>query len=100
MTFKICRTALLASGLFFTAAPAFAQEEAVLDIRSVDCRTMLKMDEGEQDFTLIFLHGFMSGKTENFVFNGPEFKEATDAIIDACIDKPTAKLLDIFGKHR
>ena len=100
MKLKISMIAACASAIACSTAPVLAQNAPVLEIATIDCRTLLKMDESEKDFTLVFLHGFMSGKAGNMVFDGPAFSAATDAIVEECIDNPSAKLLDFFGKHR
>ncbi len=76
------------------------QESVVLDIQTIDCRTMLKMDDEEREFTLIFFHGFKSGKTSNVIFNGPEFLAATNSIMDFCIDNPAQSLMKAFDEKR
>ena len=83
----------------FTAA-AQDQEAVVIDIQTIDCRTMLKMDNEEQEFTLLYFHGFKSGKDGQMIFNGPEFFAATEAIMDYCIDNPSAALLTAFEEKR
>jgi hypothetical protein len=100
MKFKVSMIAAYACAITCSTAPTFAQDTPVLDVGTVDCRTLLKMDESEKDFTLVFLHGFMSGKAGNTIFEGPAFGAATDAIVEECIDNPSAKLLDVFGKYR
>ena len=82
------------------AASAQDQEAIVLDIQTIDCRTMLKMDNEEQEFTLLYFHGFKSGKDGQMIFNGPEFFAATEAIMDYCIDNPSATLLTAFEEKR
>jgi hypothetical protein len=82
------------------AAAAQDQEAVVIDIQTIDCRTMLKMDNEEQEFTLLYFHGFKSGKDGNMTFNGPEFFAATEAIMDYCIDNPSQSLLKAFEEKR
>ncbi len=81
-------------------AAAQDQESAVLDIQTIDCRTMLKMDDEEQEFTMIFFHGYKSGQEGNAIFNGPEFLAATNAIMDYCIDNPAETLMKAFNEKR
>ena len=94
------------------AAPALSSEEKpkasqesskiniVVDLKTQDCRTLLRMSGKERDFTLVFYHGFMSGMKNDTVFNGPELAEATDQIIDHCIDNPNDGLLKVFEAKR
>ncbi len=82
-----------------TGAPA--QDEGItIEIDKMTCREMLKMGGDERDFTMIFLHGFVSGARGETVFDGPALTAASDAVLDACIDAPEAPLLDTFSKAR
>lgn len=81
--------------------PAYAQDQGVkVNIDQVSCREMLKMTSDERDFTMIFLHGFMSGKKGQIEFDGPALTEATDQVLDACIGSPDDSLLSVFEKVR
>ncbi|MEE4144406.1 MAG: HdeA/HdeB family chaperone [Halieaceae bacterium] len=90
----------MAVSLSAFGAAAQDDEGVVLDIQTIDCRTMLKMDNEEQEFTLIYFHGFKSGKDAEMVFNGPKFRAATNEIMDYCIDNPAEKLLKAFEEKR
>lgn len=80
---------------------ALAQdEEPVIDMNTVDCRTMIKMDADEQDFTLIYFHGYISGMKGDTMFDGPALRDATDKIMDYCIDNPSAMVMEAFEKNR
>jgi hypothetical protein len=75
-------------------------EGIVVDLKTQDCRTLLKMSGGDRDFTIVFYHGFMSGKKNDTVFNGPELSAITDQIYDHCIDNPNDSLLTVFEAKR
>jgi hypothetical protein len=80
---------------------ALAQDgDPVIEMSTVDCRTMLKMDADEQDFTLIYFHGYISGTKGETLFDGPVLREATNKIMDYCIDNPSATLMEAFEKNR
>ncbi len=93
------------------AVPGFSAEKTkvnlektsagmVVDLKTQDCRTMLKMSGGDRDFTIVFYHGFMSGKNNDTVFNAPELSAITDQIFDHCIDNPNDSLLTVFEAKR
>lgn len=69
-------------------------------IDEMTCREMLKMGGTERDFTMIFLHGFMSGKKSQLLFEPGPLAEASDKVLDQCINNPDAKLLAVFEKAR
>jgi len=93
---------------FLLVGPMAAAEEAkaedvpkmIIKIDEMTCREMLKMAGDEQDFTVIFLHGFISGKKSELVFDSMALSEATDRVLDSCIDNPDDKLLAVFEKAR
>jgi hypothetical protein len=94
-------SAIGALALFTTSQNALAQDDdPVIDMNTVDCRTMLKMDSEEQDFTLIYFHGYISGTKGEIMFNGPVLREATNKIMDYCIDNPSAMVMEAFEKNR
>jgi len=89
---------LLGLGVPLTAP---AQDEGItIEIDRMTCREMLRMGGEERDFTLIFLHGFVSGRQNALVFDGPALTAATDRILDACIGDPDASLLSVFEAAR
>ncbi len=94
-------TALGALALSFSGMNALAQdEEPVIDMTTVDCRTMIKMDADEQDFTLVYFHGYISGTKGETLFDGPVLREATNKVMDYCIDNPSAPVMEAFEKNR
>jgi hypothetical protein len=86
------------------AMPAFSEGKpkvaVVVDLRTQDCRALLRMSGSERDFTIIFYQGFISGMKNDTVFNGPKLSEATDQVIDYCIDHPNDALLKVFEAKR
>lgn len=97
-------TTALASALLALAmsVPAKAEPEikAKLQIDDITCREALKMGGEERAFTVIFFHGFTSGRMNQTLFDGPALSEATDKIADYCIDNPSAKLITAFETIR
>jgi HdeA/HdeB family len=87
-------------GLLAGSASYAQDDDFRMNIDEISCRDMLKMENGERDFTLIFMHGFMSGKQDAIKFDGPKLTEATEAILDACIDNPSEPLLSVFERVR
>ncbi|MXN66930.1 hypothetical protein GR183_18610 [Stappia sp. GBMRC 2046] len=87
--------------LLLGGAAAYAQDEAIkVEVDKITCREMLKMASDEREFTLIFMHGFISGKKGELLFDGPALTEDTDQILDACIGGPDETLLAVFEKVR
>ena len=74
------------------------QKSPVLD--DLDCRTLLRLGGEERAYTLLYMHGFVSGKTGQTMLPAQALAEATDRIVDHCIDRPGDKLLSVFEKVR
>lgn len=86
--------------LGITRAKAFAQSPSKTNIQEITCRTLLKMDGDEEEFTLIFFHGFMSGRNNQLIVDAPDLTKTTDRILDYCINNPNASLLKAFELYR
>ncbi len=69
-------------------------------IDEVTCREMLMMGGTSRDFTMAFMHGFMSGKKSELLFRVEPLTEATDKVLETCIDHPDETLLSAFEKAR
>jgi hypothetical protein len=90
------------------AAPAAAQGTPAPQARpagqpalnDLDCRTLLRLSGDERAYTLVYLHGFVSGRANQLLLPTAEMAEATDRIIDHCIDKPGDKVLPAFEQVR
>ena len=78
------------------ASPATGE----FSLKSLTCRDALKMGRGESRDTVLFFHGFMSGKKNEMIFKADALAEATDRIIDGCIDSPDTSLFEMFEKYR
>ena len=50
--------------------------------------------------TLLYLHGFVSGKNGELKVPTQALAEATDRVIEHCIDRPGDKLLQVFEQMR
>ena len=88
---------------FLPIQTALAGEKAADEVPGVQhkldeetCRDLLQMSGESRDFTMIFMHGFMSGKKNELLFDGPTLTAATDVVIDHCINNPDDKLMSAF----
>ena len=75
-----------------------SQQTPALD--ELDCRTLLRLAGEERAYTLLYMHGFVSGKNGQMVLPVQQLAEATDRIVDHCIDRPGDKLLSVFERVR
>jgi hypothetical protein len=95
---------LAAASLCLPMALAQAQSATTVHkptaLDGLDCRTLLRLGGEERAYTLLYLHGFVSGKNGQTVLPVQELAEATDRIIDHCIERPGDKLLPVFERVR
>ncbi len=99
--FLVC--AIAVSGLSTSAQAQSSpntDESDVVDIRTLTCRELLKSEGENRANLVIFMHGFINGKTDNPKIDAPVLAEATNAIVDACINNPESQLLGVFEQNR
>ncbi len=80
------------------AADAPAQKQMGID--ELDCRTLLRLGGEERSFTILYLHGYVSGKRGQTLLPAQQLAQETDKVIDQCIDRPGDKILPLFDKVR
>lgn len=79
---------------------AFSQEEPKIELKSVNCRELLLMNGEDAGFTMIFFHGYMSGKNNDVSFDPNAFAAVTDKVRNYCIDNPEELVMSVFEKYR
>ena len=84
------------------SSPAASQSNpmSTVDLMTLDCRTFLQMEGENRDNTVLFLHGYVSGQAKQTKIELAPISEATDRIINQCIDKPSDNLLSVFTRNR
>lgn len=80
--------------------PAATPQKSSPAIDEIDCRTLLRLAGEERGFTLIYFHGYVSGMRGQTSLPAQVLAEATDRVVDHCIDKPGDKLLSVFERMR
>lgn len=91
---------ILLGGLGLSSTAVHAEEGLIVDINEISCREMLKMDGDEQELTMVFVHGYVSGKSAMTQVDGPALRAASEEIADACIDGPEKSLLSVVEMVR
>lgn len=82
------------------AQPAPAAEPRQQAIGELECRTLLRLSGEERDFTILYFHGFVSGRLDQQLLPVKDLAEDTDRLIDRCIDKPSDKVLAVLEQLR
>ncbi len=88
--------AAVAASMFLPSTVISAQENTTRDIATVDCKTVLRLDDRERESAIVFLHGFLAGKKGDTVIDLAKLGAATDKFIDNCLDNPKSKALDVM----
>lgn len=73
---------------------------STVELKTVDCRRLLKLNDSEKEAAIIFFHGYISGKNSDLTADVPALSEVTDKVIDHCIDNPNDALLTVFEQYR
>jgi hypothetical protein len=103
-------TALLLLGEF-TAIAVYAQpkpsltkseteQNPVVDLAQVTCQSVLKMSDQDRAYTLIFFHGYMSGKNGEKLVDTAQLTAITGKIADSCTARPETPLMEVFTRLR
>jgi hypothetical protein len=90
----------LGAAIFATGALAQEADNIVLQMEEFTCRDMLVRSGFERDFTIAYMHGYMSGKLNETTFDANKLTLATDAVLDFCISNPDASIMAAFEKAR
>ena len=90
----------LGAAIFATGALAQNADNIVLQMEEFTCRDMLVRSGFERDFTIAYMHGYMSGKLNETTFDANKLTLATDAVLDFCISNPDASIIAAFEKAR
>jgi len=100
---KLTRAILLSaivSLLCITALPGGAgAADNTKSVAELDCKSVMRLDGEDRTATIAFLHGYIAGQKGHKVIDITKLSEATDKLIDDCLDHPTAKALDVLMKY-
>ena len=96
----ILTTGGVKSFAYAQTATAQADNGSIINLASLTCREMLQMPGAEEENTLIFMHGFMSGKNNELLLDVPALSDVTEQVRNYCIDNPDETLLSAFERHR
>jgi hypothetical protein len=90
----------LTAAILFSPAASQTSPLSTVDLTALDCRTFLQMEGDNRNNTVLFLHGYVSGQAKQTKIELAPISEATDRIVNQCIDKPSDNLLSVFTRNR
>ena len=68
-------------------------------VTDLDCKSVMRLDGEDRTATIAFLHGYIAGQKGQKVIDITKLSEATDKLIDDCLDHPTDKALTVLMKY-
>ncbi len=86
----------LAAGLLL-AIGATAQAE-VIDLSTIKCSDIAKMNESEGSYVMVWLHGYYGGKAGDTTMDTDSFEASGKAIGEACAENPELGLMTAINQ--
>jgi hypothetical protein len=77
-----------------------SEDNSVVDLETISCRDLLKLNDEDKRSTIIFFHGYMSGKQSDLTADVDVLGEISNQVIDYCIDNPDDTLMSVFNRYR
>ena len=103
---KALSIAVLTSALAFSMSSlAIAQEEdvtaeSIVDITALTCRDLLLADNDDEESIVVFVQGYISGKSGDTEIDTDALRVASDRSYEDCVDNPDASVLSVFEQNR
>lgn len=88
------------AGIVIVASTATAQDAPKFGVSDISCRELLTMGGDEQDATMIFMNGYISGKSGDEMIDPSALMAASDTVLSNCIDAPDMPLISVFESVR
>ena len=76
------------------------ESEDVTSLDATTCREILQYSGENRANTLIFMHGYINGKKGEIMIDAPALANATEQVINTCIDNPDRSLLSVMEEAR
>ena len=84
-------TSAILTLLFIATAPGRASAaDDTKNVTELECKAVMRLDGEDRTATIAFLHGYIAGQKGQKVIDITKLSEATDKLIDDCLDHPTA----------
>jgi len=92
------RFKILIGTLALAGASTSHAGDSMRDMNDYTCRDILVASGEERDLAVMFLQGYFVGKSGKTTFDRDKLAEATDKMIDLCLDATNANLIETMGK--
>ncbi len=85
----------LSMGFLVACAPSlFAQDRTVAQY---SCKDVMRESGPDRDVAIAFLHGFLLGNSGADKFNVDDLRRQSDQFVEACLEKPGSKAIDVMS---
>src|SRR5690349_16343003 len=84
----------------FVGAPAIviAQDSSARNVDQYTCKDIMRGSDDSRTTAIAFLHGYLLGKSGGSAFDLDIMAKQTDAFIEACLDNPNDKAVNVMTK--
>ena len=71
-----------------------------VDITALTCQDLLMMDGEDEVSTILFVQGYISGKTAETIIDADEVRASKERRLEQCIGQPNSTVLSVFEQNR
>lgn len=74
--------------------------DSTVDIAALTCRDLLLMDGEDEESAILFVQGYINGKSAETLVDTDAVKASSDRSLEQCIDEPDSTVLSVFEQNR
>jgi len=89
----------LGAGLIF-ASVAAAADDAKIDLGTTTCGALVESNGAARKFYVFWFDGYLSGKRGTTVFDANHVQQRLDAVLKACQDDLSQKVMPLMEKQK
>lgn len=95
--FLTCGAATLSAGLMLIGS-ASGQNATERSVDMFTCKDVMREPNTSREVAIVFLHGYLLGKSGGSKFDVAVLEKQTNAFIEECLDNPQSKAADVMAK--
>ena len=75
------------------------ENASIINIATLNCRDLLRLEDKDQEATLAYFHGFLKGKENELIVDVVQSGEVSDQVMDHCIENSGDFILTVFEQY-
>lgn len=75
-------------------------DTSIINLDNLACRDLVRLGDSDQEATIAYFHGFINGKNNDLTADVVQLGDASEKVIDHCIENPSDSLLTVFEQYR